>query len=957
MKLLIDFESRSRADLPAVGQHLYARHPSTEVMCLGWKVIGEGEAKVLTMSGIYTDDESETKEFKYAVKHAEFLVAHNAPFEQAMWKHCLLPTTTLGANLPYLPPEKWLCTLSMASVLALPRGLENAGNALNLKIKKDVEARKLLLKMCKPRKPIQNIKAWIEWVENDEALKGLYEYCRRDILTEEQLYLELSKYKVFTPQERKLWELDQRINQRGFYIDKPMAENILKLINQEEKELSLELQRKTFYQVATVKQTKAFRDFLLTQGFDIPNLQKGTVDATIEQLEKENNPANSEVLDILKIRQSLGMSSTSKYQAFLNRVDDDGRVRDNLLFHGASTGRWAGAGVQPQNFPRGRVKMTKELFEDIAQGDLHLLRLLYGRPMDLFSSALRGVIIPTPGFELFCGDFSSIEARVLLWLAGDSKGLKEYEEGVDTYKSMASVIYGVPYDEVTDDQRFLGKSVILGCFAGNTRVITSNGIKNITEVEMQDKLWDGLEWVDHSGVLFQGEKKTINLCGVDVTPDHLILVGDKWQKSQELKENTHFLKSALNSVNLPSEKLSKVKGAVLKKSAFHALAPQKLFMPSTRLICLTKNLLGVISAQRTHRTYTEKNIMDTPILSPTTRLEKDSLTAFLLLSRGVKIKITERMKAMVGGVSEFIHLGSKISGFSLSILFHSKDINSQNLNSTASTIIKDMNPETCVSFREAQTSKTDGRFLKCKKESMNSKKKLKVFDIADAGPRNRFTIITDEGPLIVHNCGYQMGLKKFIITVENSGRTLAHSIMQRAHIAFKEKYPLVPKLWFNYENAAIYAVQNKGKRIKINRVSWYVEKDFLFAELPSGRRLAYYKPEIRNEETPWGELRPKLYVWTTDSKTKQWVQRAVYGGLLTENISQAVSRDCMAEAMFRTEDAGYKILITVHDELLNEKEIGKGSLKEFSDLMSTRPEWAQDLPLKVGAWTGFRYKK
>lgn len=447
-----------------------------------------------------------------------------------------------------------------------------------------------------------------------------------------------------------------------------MVKNILGLINQEEKELSLELQRKTFYQVGSVKQTKAFREFLLSQGFDIPNMQKATIDATIEELERANDPANSEVLDILKIRQSLGMSSTSKYKAFLDRVDDDGRVRDNLMFHGASTGRWAGTGVQPQNFPRGRVKITPEILSDIAKGDLPWLRLLYGRPMDLFSSALRGVVQASPGFDLYCGDFSSIEARVLLWLANDKAGLKEYEDGVDAYKAMASVIYGVPISEVDDDQRFLGKSVILGC-------------------------------------------------------------------------------------------------------------------------------------------------------------------------------------------------------------------------------------------------------------------------------------------------GYQMGKKKFAETVKASGRELAESIINRAHDAFREKYPLVPKVWSNYESAAIYAVQNKGKRIKINRVSWYVEKDFLFAELPSGRRLAYYKPQIRNEETPWGELRPKLYVWTTDSKTKQWVQRAVYGGLLTENISQAVSRDCMAESMFRTQEAGYQILITVHDELLNEKEEGTGSLNEFVALMSTRPEWAEDLPLKVGAWTGKKYKK
>lgn len=957
MKLLIDFESRSRADLPATGQHIYARHPSTEVMCLGWKIINEGEAKVLTMPGIYTDDPSETKEFKYAVKHAEFVVAHNAPFEQAMWKHCLLPTTTLGASLPYLPPEKWLCTLSMASILALPRGLENVGNALNLKIKKDVEARKLLLRMCKPRAPIQNIKAWIEWVETDDALKRLYEYCRTDIATEEALFNELAKYKIFTKKERELWVLDQKINQRGFYIDKPMVENILRLIEQEESELSKELHRKTFYQVATVKQTKAFREFLLSQGFDIPNMQKATIDATIELLEKENKPSNSDVLDVLKIRQSLGMSSTSKYQAFLERVDDDNRVRDNLMFHGASTGRWAGTGVQPQNFPRGRVKMTQEIFSDIAEGDLHWLRLLYGRPMDLFSSALRGVIRATPGFDLFCGDFSSIEARVLLWLAGDKAGLDEYEKGVDAYRSMASVIYQIPIEQVDDDQRFLGKSVILGCFGEGTKVITSNGIKKITDISHNDLLWDGIEWVSHDGILFQGVKDIINLEGVLVTPDHLILKGDTWVPAQELKEKPLFLKSALASVNLPSELSNMVKegGSQILKSL--ALVHLKNITRSIRQIYQGGFRQGAILVQKKLRLIPVKITLLMLQSYRMMQIGKDCLTEYPQSSVGAKTPSQNSTRIMAGGAFAFLNRGSgKEKSFYLTLL-NLRDGIKRSLKLIGLIIVKDTSPVIYVLRIGAKTYLIEGPFAKCKKKLIGLRKCSKVFDIANAGPRNRFTILTDKGPLIVHNCGYQMGKKKFAETVKASGKDLPDSIIHRAHDAFREKHPLVPKVWSNYENAAIYAVQNKGKRIKINKVAWYVEKDFLFAELPSGRRLAYYKPQIRNEETPWGELRPKLYVWTTDSKTKQWVQRAVYGGLLTENISQAVSRDCMVEAMFRTEAAGYKILITVHDELLNEKEEGTGKLEEFTALMSARPDWAPDLPLKVGAWTGKQYKK
>lgn len=675
MKLLIDFESRSRADLPSVGQHIYARHESTEVMCLGWKIIGEKKSNVLTMPQVYLNDG--TSDFKYAVKEAQFVVAHNAPFEQAMWRHCLLPTTALGSDLPELSPERWLCTLSMSSILALPRGLEGVGKALKLKVEKDMEGRKLLLQMCKPRRPIQNIGKWIEWVETDDALKRLYQYCDRDLWTEEDLFKYLVQYKPFTQFERDLWVLDQKINQRGFYIDKELVQRTLGLIKQEETELTNDLRLKTFGWVKTPKQVKNLRAFLLDQGFDIPNLQKKTVDDTLLMIEKEGLTKNQEVIDVLKIRQSLGKSSTSKYEAFINRVDAlDGRVRDNLMFHGASTGRWAGTGVQPQNFPRGSVKVKEEQIADLYGCDLHTLRMLYKRPMDLFSSSLRSMITATPGHELFCADFASIEARVLLWVAGDTAGLTEYENGLDTYVTMA-------------------------------------------------------------GTVFQ--------------KDWRIILAD------------------------------------YKKNDF----------------------------------------------------------------------------------SEERQLGKKV----------------------------------------------------------------------------------------ILACGYQMGVKKFIQSCKDDGLIVSESLATRAHAAFKEKYPKVPQVWANYERAAIFAVMNKGKKVTINKVTWYCDRDFLFAQLPSGRRLAYHKPEIRNEETPWGDLRPKLYVWTVDSKTKQWVQRAVYGGLLTENIVQAISRDCMAEAMVRCESEGYLCLITVHDENLTERKIGEGSLEEFSKLMSIRPEWGKDIPLKVSSWTGFRYRK
>jgi len=666
MKIIIDFETRSRCNLKTSGQHIYAKHDSTEILCIGWKIVGEKVSHIIPYSTIYTGGEKDIQDFIKALSLCDFVIAHNAGFEQAIWKYCLLITTSIGRFLPALPIEKWICTLSLCSIAALPRSLEGAGEALGLGFKKDVEGKKLLLLMCKPKRVINDINKWIEWAESDENLKRLYAYCKADLFSEEDLYFRLAKYKLFTRTEFEYWRLNQKQNQRGFMIDHILVKKALELINDEEKFLETQLKTKTFGWVQTAKQTKNFQAWLTDQGFILPNLQKKTVEESIKFIESENLAKNQEVLDVLKIRQSLGKSSTSKFQAFTNRMDIyDKRVRDNLLFSGASTGRDSGQGVQPQNFPRGSYKMIEEYFEDIKNLDLDTLRMLYGRPMDLLSNALRGVIIPTKGKKLYCGDWNSIEARVLLWVAQDFAGLKEYEEGIDPYKSMASTIYGVPYLEVGSDKRQVGKQVILAC-------------------------------------------------------------------------------------------------------------------------------------------------------------------------------------------------------------------------------------------------------------------------------------------------GYQMGLNKFVITAKNNGLDISEELAKKAHTAFREKYPKVPKVWYNMEKAAIYAVESK-KRVTVNRVSWYVQGDFLFCELPSGRKLSYYGPVVHQESTPWGQTHSKLYHWGVDSLTKKWVHSATYGGKLTENVVQAISRDCMKEAELRLENHDYEVLISVHDEILAES--ASGDDKAFVELMSMRPVWGQDLPLKVEGWSGYRYRK
>lgn len=690
MILLKDYETRSRIDLAEVGQHRYATDPSTEILCIGWKVVGEKTNHLISYAGIYTDDPSETKEYYYALKHAEKVIAHNAPFEQAIYNYVESQTTPMASKVRKLmaphDPSKYECTMAMANVMGLPAGLEKLALAIGLSHKKDVEGRKLMLKMCKPRTNLNyktDIEAWLEWVLGDENLKRLGEYCETDLDVEEAAYLFFQEYKPFTAFERNLWVLDQVINQRGFKIDLPFVEAARTMLLDNEKVLNKELLEKTLHTVKTVKSTKALKNFISSQGYDLPNVQKKTVDDLLKDLRKQNLQKDKDLIDVLQIREELGLSSTSKYEAFYQRADrKDLRVRDNLLYHKASTGRWAGAGVQPQNFPRGSVKGIKKThfqdFKDFAKMDapVDIARMFYPRFTATLSSMLRGCIVAEKGKKFYVGDFASIEARVLLWLAQDVEGLQEYEQGLDTYITMAAEIFKRSYDEI-----------------------------------------------------FEGYKMEV--------PEYV----------------------------------------------------------------------------------------------------------------------------------EMRQLGKKV----------------------------------------------------------------------------------------ILACGYGMGLQKFLDTCAAEGLIVPESTAMRAHKAFKAKYPKVPELWRQVEKAAIYAVLNPRNKYKAGRCLWFIDKKFLRCQLPSGRSLWYYKPEVKYELTPWEEKKPVLYHWGVDSKTKQWVIQKTWGGTLVENIDQAASRDCMANSMTLLTLKGYDIVLTVHDELITESAVG--TLDEFKNLMSTRPSWGLDIPLKVGAWCDDRYRK
>lgn len=168
--------------------------------------------------------------------------------------------------------------------------------------------------------------------------------------------------------------------------------------------------------------------------------------------------------------------------------------------------------------------------------------------------------------------------------------------------------------------------------------------------------------------------------------------------------------------------------------------------------------------------------------------------------------------------------------------------------------------------------------------------------------------------------------------------------------------PKIVEFWDNVNREAIEAVKDIPCRDRYKNLRWFKEGQFLYCELPSGRPLAYNRPIVQEMKNRFGTVKETLTYMTIDAKTKQYVRRAAYGGLLTENIVQAISRDIMVEKMFLVKKHGHDIVLTAHDEILSESDPST-EVSEIENLMSSPIEWCQDLPLKAEAWKGTRYRK
>lgn len=445
--ILIDFETRSEADIKETGSWVYSLHPSTEILCMAFKDTTNKVSDLLTNFWL---NEKIKNYFTKAITEGEIFESHNAFFEKGIWENVLVKKYGWTS----IPAEQWRCSASVAAYHALPRNLAAAGNLLKLSKTKDYEGKRVMLQLSRPKTK----GGFIEPQDDPEKFKILYDYCKQDVEAEEAISHRLGHLPT---KELAIWQLDQTINMRGVHIDKEAVEVCLKIIDEYITRLNKEVAELAEGYFETVNQRAKVLEWCKQQGENVLLYDKAYI---TDILPKIKNP---KVKRILEIRQEIGRTSTAKYQAMLNSLAPDNRIRDVLFYHGASTGRWTGKLVQFQNLPRGSIKNMDQAVAFVKKNpSLAMVEMFYGRPMDFMSSLIRGMVSAPDGKKLVVADFAAIEARVLGWVAGCNKMLNQFKQGQDLYKDMASVIYKVPVDQITAEQRQLGKAAILGAGYG-----------------------------------------------------------------------------------------------------------------------------------------------------------------------------------------------------------------------------------------------------------------------------------------------------------------------------------------------------------------------------------------------------------------------------------------------------------------------------------------------------------
>lgn len=471
--LSIDIETYSSNDISSCGVYKYAEAKDFTILLFAYSC-DYGPVEIVDLAS----GEKLPEHIYKALSDPNILkTAFNATFERV----CLSKFFGL-----YLTSDQWECTMVRSAMLGLPLSLASVGKVLRLDDQKMDEGKALIRYFSVPCKPTKT---------NGMRLRNLPEhapekwdifkkYCKRDVEVENAIRQKTAAFKI-PPFEKELYDIDQRINDRGVMLDMGMVRNAIRMSLIYNGHLSVEAAELTgLDNPNSVAQLKIWLE--QETGNEVKSLNKKDMPDIIKSCDA------SHVQRLLAIRQELGKTSVKKYEAMEKTVCEDNRVRGLTQFYGAArTGRWAGRLVQVQNLPQNHIEDLDLARSLVVENDLDMLEICYGNIPDTLSQLIRTAFIAKPGHTFIVSDFSAIEARVIAWLAGEAWRMEVFRTHGKIYEASASLMFHVPVESITktDPRRQKGKiaELALGYQGGVGAMRTMGGEKmGLSEEEMKE---------------------------------------------------------------------------------------------------------------------------------------------------------------------------------------------------------------------------------------------------------------------------------------------------------------------------------------------------------------------------------------------------------------------------------------------------------------------------------------
>lgn len=567
----------------------------------------------------------------------------------------------------------------------------------------------------------------------------------------------------------------------------------------------------------------------------------------------------------------------------------------------------------------------------------------------------RLALLAPEGFVMHVADSSNVEARTNAGFAGQEELLEAFRNKRDVYSEFASKAFDMPVNKKDNPtERGAGKV----CVGPDTLILTNNGIKPIIYLCPDDKIWDGIEWVSHQGVVCNGLKETVMAFGLEATPDHEILAGDSWVEWQQVLTSPSLMLKAIDRAHLPSP------DGVIKSKTANPLAgtPSSPAIAAGRVWLIEQTfqadvLSGVMLALKLLRVENDMKNIGTSCQMTTT--EQGFSTGYHPLSQDAITQKTKCTSITAYEGSLLAQNGDPTELHSLSIFKPLMDGTIQFSKWTEQTLTEAMSLVISGLSREKRTQETSEKSQTSNNASESLKRLSTVYDVVNAGPRNRFTVITELGPVIVHNCvlglGYGMGAPTLKRTFASGPMGMEPTnfpldmCQQMVHIYRSDNYMIAQSWRTASKYLEMMCCMQEGDQYEWGPL--VVMKDKI--RLPNGMHLNY----------------PKLHFNTHYDSFVYWngkFWKRIYGGALIENIIQALARiivmhQCIKIDRLLQQHGGW-IVMQVHDENIGiAKDLGEEKndqlFKEINQLMCVPPTWMPELPLdSEGGWA-FNYSK